>query len=165
LTLYAPSILAAGLLAIIAHVIGSLVKSLIQNVLSSRKMEEKATQLTLYKEGLAKIGYALVILFFAPAILGALHIDAIAGPIGSIISLIINYLPLGAGAVIIILIGHCIAKFVGNLVESLVTPFRLERWTGSGINAAQVIGSIVYFLIIFPIALQALNLLNIESIQ
>jgi hypothetical protein len=165
LTLYIPNILAAGLLAIIAHIIGTLFKSVIVNLLSSYKVQEKAKQLASYKEALGKIGYALVILLFAPAILGALHIPAISGPIGNIVSLIVNYLPLFIAAVLILVIGHYIAKFVANLVESLVTPFRLERWTGAGVNAAHVIRSIVYFLIIFPIAVQALNLLQIESIQ
>ncbi|MBP1990414.1 hypothetical protein J2Z66_002020 [Paenibacillus eucommiae] len=165
LTLYIPNVLAAGLLAVIAHIIGTMVKSLIYSLLSNRKLQEKANQLVSYRDGLAKIGYALVILLFAPAILGALQIQAIAGPIGNVIALIINYLPLVIGAVLILAIGHFIAKFVANLVESLLTPFRLERWTGAGVQAAHVIGSIVYFLIIFPIAVQALNLLNIASIQ
>jgi hypothetical protein len=165
LTAYIPNILAAVLLAIIAHIIATLVKSLIINVLSSHKLQEKAARITNYREVLGKIGYALIILLFAPAILETLHIEAIAGPIGHIISLIINYLPLFIGAILILVVGHFIAKFVANLVESLVTPLRLERWTGANVNAAHVIRSIVYFLIIFPIAVQALNMLQIESIQ
>lgn len=165
LTQYIPNILAAGLLAVIAHVIGTLVKSMLMSLLSSHSVQDKAKKLGSYKEAIAKIGYALVILLFAPAILDSLHIPAIAGPLSSIISLIINYLPLFIGAILIIVIGHFIAKFVANLVESLLTPFRLERWTGDGIHAAHVIASIVYFLIIFPIAVQAMNMLHMDSIQ
>jgi VanZ family protein len=165
LTMYIPNILAAILLAVIAHIIGKLVKSLITNLLSSHKLQEKAGRLTSYRDTLGKIGYALVILLFAPAILDTLHIAAIAGPVGNIINLIINYLPLFIGAIIIIVVGHYIAKFVANLVETLVIPLRLERWTGANVNAAHLIRSIVYFLIIFPIAVQALNMLQIESIQ
>ncbi|MDF2958825.1 MAG: hypothetical protein K0S39_560 [Paenibacillus sp.] len=165
LILYIPYGLAAILLTVIAHILGTLLKSFILNVLSSHKLQQKAPGLASYKEGLAKIGYALVILLFAPAILDALRIEAIAGPAGSIINLIITYLPWAAAAVLILFIGHGIAKFAAKLMESLVTPFRLERWTGTSFNAARVIGNVVYFLILFPIAVQALNLLHIESIQ
>jgi hypothetical protein len=165
LTMYIPNIIAAALLAIIAHVIGTLLKKFIIGILSGRRVNEKIPKLASYKEGLGKVGYALVLLLFAPAILGALQIPAIAGPIGRVISLIIDYLPLVAGSVLIVVIGHFIAKFVADLVESLVQPLRLERWTGSGFSAAHMIRNLVYFLIIFPIAVQALNLLQIESIQ
>ncbi|TJY43889.1 hypothetical protein E5161_00305 [Cohnella pontilimi] len=162
---YIPNVLGAVILAAIAHILGTLLKKLVMNLVFSLSHRRNMDKLLQYRDLLGNLAYALVILFFATSILNLLNIPAISGPIGLVIAMIINYLPLVAGAVVLIILGHLIAKFVGNLVRTLAASMNLQRWTGPGFDVATFIGKIVYFLILFPIAVQALNLLQIRSIQ
>ncbi|ANE48436.1 hypothetical protein SY83_21540 [Paenibacillus swuensis] len=165
ITVYIPFILAAVLLAAVAHILGTLLKSLVVRLLASNAVAKHTPYLTQYKDTIGTIVYALIILLFAPSILQSLHIDAISRPIGAVVNLIISFLPLIVTAVILIIIGHLIAKFVASLAQTLATSMNLQRWTGPEVNVPSIVRSVVYFLILFPIVVQALNVLQIDSIQ
>ncbi|MFD2613473.1 mechanosensitive ion channel [Paenibacillus gansuensis] len=165
ITSFIPYLLAAALLAAVAHILGTLLKSLLVRMLDSETVRKHSPVLNQYKETLGTVLYALIILLFAPSILQALHIDAVSRPVGAIVNLIISYLPLLVSAAILVVIGHLIAKFVANLAQTLAASMNLQRWTGPEVNAPSIIRSLVYFLILFPIIVQALNILQIQSIQ
>ncbi|WP_068773341.1 mechanosensitive ion channel [Paenibacillus sp. FJAT-26967] len=165
ITSYIPHLLAAALLAAVAHILGTMLKSIVSGFFGSHTIKSKMPALVHYREVAGTIAYAIVILLFAPTILKTLQIPAISEPISSVINLIISYLPLLAGATILIIIGHLIAKFVARLASTLTASANLQRWIGDSLNASQFVYSVVYFLILFPIAVQALNLLQIESIR
>ncbi|MFC9775664.1 mechanosensitive ion channel [Paenibacillus chitinolyticus] len=165
ITSYIPHLLAAALLAAVAHILGSMLKSVVSGFFGSHTIKSKMPSLVHYREVAGNIAYAIVILLFAPSILASLQIPAISVPISAVINMVIGYLPLLAGAILLIVLGHYVAKFVAKLASTLTSSLNLQRWIGAGMNVSQFVYSIVYFLILFPIAVQALNLLQIESIR
>lgn len=129
-------------------------------------------------EALGKVGFFLVWVFFLPGIFEVFNLTAIGTPIQNMLDNALAFLPYIISAIVILVLGFYAAKFVKNLVYNLAVAANLDRFlnklTGSGTDTdaveenkgtiANVLANIVYFLVIVPIVLVALDVLNIDTI-
>jgi len=125
-------------------------------------------------DSLGAIVYWFVWLLFLPAILEALQLQGLLDPINSMITIFLDYLPNVVGAALIILLGWAIAqvvkKIVVNFLAAIGTDAVGERVgikpdvTG-GMSLSQIIGLIVYILILVPVLIAGLQALQIEAIS
>lgn len=127
---------------------------------------------------LGKVAYYLVWVLFLPAIFSAFGLESISQPITNMMDTVLNFLPSLIAAAIVLAVGFVAAKFVKNLVYNILLAANIDKHlsklTGQGENSpniqknkgtlASVVANIVYFLILIPIILVALDVLNIDTI-
>jgi len=177
---FLPVLLGAGLLLLVAWIIASAVRFIITRLLAATRLEERLTsQADIDTPGhaslaatLGNVAYWLVFVLFLPAILGALNLQGLLGPVESMVNQILGVLPNLLGAALILLIGWVAARIVRQIVVNLLTGTGVDHFgdtigvTGGlgGVRLSSVIGTIVYILILIPVVTAALNALAIEAI-
>lgn len=127
---------------------------------------------------LGKVGYFLVWVLFLPGIFYTFGLEAIGQPIQNMLDIALSFLPNIISAIVVLVLGFFAARFVKNLVYNLAVAANLDRFldkfAGTETDArevekskgtlASVLANIVYFLILVPIILVALDVLNIDTI-
>ncbi len=144
---------------------------------------------------LGKIVSLLIWLFGLIAVLNVLDLDVVAGPINSLLENVVSYIPRIVGAGLILFVGIKIAGIVRDLVVTALQTVDFDKWlmrgeaelsgtvdytdattpaataapaaatAGQGMHLSKVIGTIVYVLIVIPVALSALDVLAISAIS
>jgi hypothetical protein len=179
---YIPLLLGAGVLLLAAWIIASVLKFIVVRLVRATKLEERLLsevdievpeQISL-STTLGNVVYWLAFLLFLPAILGALNLQGLLEPVQGMINEILGYVPNILAAGLILLIGWLAARIVRRIITNLLIGLgvnRLGEQTGldkdamGGQGLSEVIGTIVYVLILIPIAISALNVLQIEAIS
>lgn len=180
-TTWAPKIGLAVLILIIAHFAAKAVKWAIAKGFDrlpflSRKDSEGpggAKPAADIGERVGEVGYWLVWLLGLLAALNVLELNAIVTPLNDMVAGFLNYLPSVVGAVLIFLIGFALATIVRRMVEATVEAVELDQrlvdaglvHTPRGPALARLLGLLVFTLIIIPVAIAALDALNIEAIS
>lgn len=129
---------------------------------------------------LGKVGYFLVWVLFLPGIFYTFGLEAIGQPIQNMLDTALSFIPNIVSAIVVLVLGLFAAKFVKNLIYNLAVAANVDRFlnkfAGSGSatttqdvedskgTLASVLANIVYFLILVPIVLVALDILNIDTI-
>lgn len=124
-------------------------------------------------ERVGEVGYWLVWLLGLMAALNVLTLDYIVAPLNAMIGGFLEYLPSVVGAILIFVIGFALATIVRRMVEATVEAVELDRrlvdagltHTPRGPGLARLLGILVFTLIIIPVAIAALDALNIEAIS
>jgi hypothetical protein len=124
-------------------------------------------------ESLGKIVSLLIWLFGLLAILQVLGLGTVAGPINTLLENIMGFIPNLIGAGLIFFIGAMVAKIVRDITVTALQTVDFDRWANkggvesvTGNNAiSKTIGVIVYVLIIIPVAILALDALDLNSIS
>ena len=126
-------------------------------------------------ERVGEVGYWLVWLLGLIAALNALGewADGIVAPLNSMIAGFLLYLPKVVGAALIFFIGFVLATIVRRMVEATVEAVELDRrlidagltHTPKGPGLARLFGLLAFTLIIIPVAIAALQALDITSIS
>ncbi len=144
---------------------------------------------------LGKIVSLLIWLFGLIAVLNVLDLDVVAGPINSLLENVVSYIPRIVGAGLILFVGIKIAGIVRDIVVTALQTVDFDKWlmrgeaelsgtvdyadattpaataapaaatAGQGMHLSKVIGTIVYVLIVIPVALSALDVLAISAIS
>lgn len=183
---FLPSLGGAAALLGVAWAIATVVKLFIVKVFRQLNIDEKLNQQVQdEEEGLEKteqiaigetIGNALywfIFLLFLPSILGILRLDGTLRPLEELVSDILGIIPNIFSAVIIAFIGWVVAQVVKKVVINLLKAtgvnsigekFGLSA-TRKNQSLAYIIGSVVYILILIPIAITALDALQIKAIS
>jgi hypothetical protein len=120
---------------------------------------------------LGTVVYWLVFLLFLPAILNALNIQL--APVEGMVNEILGALPNILGAVILLVVGWIAARIVRQIVTNLLAGAGVDRLgERTGVSAALgeqtlsgILGTVVYALILIPVAIAALNTLEIEAVS
>ncbi|MFQ6014608.1 MAG: mechanosensitive ion channel [Anaerolineae bacterium] len=177
---YAPRLLGAGLLLLIAWVVASVLKLVVSRVLSAAKIDERlGSQAGLKEEEgvpltktLADAVYWLVLLLFLPAVLGALALEGLLEPVEGMINQLLGFLPNLFAAGLILVIGWFIARIVQRIVANLLAAVGADRLSEQ-MGLAPVLGKqrlsgllglVVYVLVLIPVLIAALNALALEAI-
>jgi Conserved TM helix len=121
---------------------------------------------------LGRIVSLLVWLFGLLAVLQQLGFDSVITPVQGLLSNFIGYLDNIVFAAAIFFIGSMIARIVRDLVETFLATVNLDKWANiGGVEAvtgnsaiSKTIGTIVYVLVIIPVAIAALQMLEISAI-
>ncbi|HKZ17455.1 MAG TPA: hypothetical protein VJ161_08335, partial [Geobacteraceae bacterium] len=116
---YAPQLLGALLLAVVAWVVAKLMKLLVEKGLAATKLDEKMGTSTGVPEErmhltktLSQVVFWLVLLVFFPAILSTLGLEGLLRPVQGMLNKILDFLPNLFTAILIGLIGWLVARFM-----------------------------------------------------
>ena len=116
--------------------------------------------------------YWLIIALFLPAILGALQMPGLLEPVQAMFTKMFDYVPNIIGAAVILLVGGFIAKIVRQVASNLTASLGVNQLANkfgvgdalSNRKVSDILGVIVYAMIMLPIVVAALNTLDIEAI-
>lgn len=184
---FLPKLLGASILLGVAWVVASLVKMLIVRALNAFGLDEKLNsqpqdsdststpslnRLSL-SETIGSSLYWLIFLFFLAPVLDTLGLQQALQPVQALITEILALLPNILGAVIIATVGWFAANIVRRIVTNLLATtgfdnlgsrFGLSPASGRQ-SLSNIIGTIVYVLILIPVSISALSTLQIQAIS
>lgn len=184
---YLPQLLLGIVLIIVAWIVATLVAKAVSKGLKAigigkyfqkwgaTNTEEQSHALI---DTLSKVAYYLVWVLFLPGIFSTFGLDSIGQPIMNMIDIVLAFIPNIIAAGIVLVLGLFAAKLVKNLVYNVAVAANIDKHlaklTGGETTDAEVkknkgtlasvLANIVYFLIVIPIILVALEVLNINSI-
>ncbi len=178
---YLPLLLGAAVLLLVAWVIASGLRFIIFRLLKAAKLDERlysqadieAPEQISITNTIGNVVYWLVFLLFLPAVLDALGLQGLLAPVQSMVDEILGVLPNILGAGLILLVGWLAARIVRKIVTNLLVGVGVDRLGDqTGLATAlgdqqlsKVIGTIVYVLILIPVAIAALNTLEIPAVS
>lgn len=181
---FLPRIAAAALLLGLAWVIATLVKTLITRALAQVSIDERLSQQTgvdasgsgfSISDTLATVLYWFVFLLFLPLVLNTLGLEGLLTPVENLINEFLSAIPQILTAGIIFAIGWLVARIVRDIVTNLLAASGIDRFgsrfglssssTTGGTSLSGLAGTVVYVLILIPVAITALEELNIEAIS
>lgn len=171
--LYLPRLLMALLLAAIAWVLATVVRSLVNKGLAATKLDDKLSESADMQPLSATMGnvvYWLILLLFLPAIVSVLQIEGLMVPLSDMTTGLLGMLPNILAAVIIGLVGWIIAKAVRGLVSSLLATTGIDKFSASNeatrnLRLSELGGTLAFILIVVPTLIAALDALRIEAIS
>ncbi|MEL7186216.1 MAG: mechanosensitive ion channel [Pseudomonadota bacterium] len=170
---YGPSLFAAGVLAILAWVLASLARGLLETALSKTTIDEKVSSEAGMKPVSSSIGdvvYWLIILLFLPAILGTLKMEGLLVPVQGMVDKILAMLPNIFAAALIGIVGWFVARILRDLVQNLLTAVGIDRLGDKAglsgkVSLSQLAGLVVFIFVFVPALVAALNTLQIAAIS
>ena len=177
-----PSLIYAILFLLVAVVVAYLAKKIVIKILTSLNIGKRLSKHDKdYDENntgglietIGKIVFVLVFVLFLPGILDHLNLHGVSRPIANMMNSLIGYLPNIIGAIAIFLVGNLLAKTVKQILISILNRVKLDKLQQrigitedeSTIGFSQLIGNVVYALILIVAAIGALHTLNIEAIS
>lgn len=181
ITTWGPRILLALVIVVVAHFAAKAVKWGIAKGVDripffARKDSDKpgGTKPTVdVGERVGEVGYWLVWLLGLIAALNVLDQQAVVAPLNGMVAGFLAYLPAVVGAALIFFIGFVLATIVRRMVEATVEAVELDRrlidagltHTPKGPGLSRLLGLLAFTLIIIPVAIAALDVLNISAIS
>ncbi|MEA5581818.1 mechanosensitive ion channel [Nodularia harveyana UHCC-0300] len=180
---FLPKLVGAGILLGVAWLIATVVKLVTVRSLQAFRLDERlneevqdgignANQLSL-SQTIGNVLYWFIFLLFLAPVLDALALRQALLPVQSLITDILSILPDILKALFIGAFGWLLANIVRRIVTTLLATNGLDN-VGSrvGLSASSgmqslstIIGTIVYILILIPVAIASLNALKIEAIS
>lgn len=177
---FAPRILGAGFLLIIAWILASILRLVIAKVLTAARLDERLRsgvgdeekQRPPLARSLADAVYWLIFLLFLPGVLNALAVEGLMEPIQAMVGKVAGFIPNLFTAAVILGVGWFVARIVQRVVSSLLSAVGLDALSEKGgLSAALgtqrlsgVVGLIAYILVFLPVVIAALNALKMEAI-
>ncbi len=177
---YAPRLLGAGALLLLAWVVATILKMAMVRLLEAAKIDERlGEQVALEEEKrtslvqtLANVVYWLVFLFFLPAILTALALEGLLVPVQDMFIVILGFLPNILAAALIMVGGWIGARILQRLVTRVTAALGIDRVSDSaGVSTvlgeqklSGLVGILAYAMVIVFAIIAALNALALEAI-
>ncbi len=176
LTSFLPKLLGAGLLSAIAWLLATLVKTIITRVFGSFNLEEKLgeeNQQISVSQTVGNAVYWFIFLLFLPSILSTLQLEGTLVPVQGLLDEILAIIPNVLGAVIIAVVGWVVARIVQGVVSSLLATTPINQVGANfglsteptGNSLSNIVGNVVKVLILIPVAITALDALQIQAIS
>lgn len=184
---FIPRLIGAAVILFIGYFIAKILRDLTKTLLNTVNLDKYFNKITPYVgptkeidrasigDVLSKIVFGLVLIPVITVALETLNIKTLTEPIVMILNKVLLMIPNIFVAIILLLIGYYIAKFVGQLLESLLQSMGVENifsWadekTDSTIprfNLSKIIANLVKFLIMLFITVEALRVLNLEVLN
>lgn len=180
--LFLPRLVGVAVWLGVAWVVATLVKLITVRGLDAVRIDERLNpptqdSATLNRVSLSEtIGTALywfIFLLFLVPVLDTLGLQQALLPIQTLITQILSVLPNILGAALIAVIGWFVANIVRQIVTNLLATTGIDhlgsRFGLSNASGAQslsrIIGTLVYVLILIPVAISALTTLQIQAIS
>jgi hypothetical protein len=174
---WGPRILAAAAILIVAYLVGKAIKWAlakgIDKIPGAHHANQGADKKSTIGARLGDVGYWLVLLFGIVLALNQLRLTGVVEPLNAMLTDFVQFIPRVVGAVVLFFIGFVVATIAKRLVVAALEAANLDQWlekaglsrvTGAG-GLARAIGTLVFVLILIPIAIQALQTLNIQAIS
>lgn len=199
---YVPQLIAAGALLLAAWIAAEVLRLIIVRTLEKANLERrlavsygdsaeaskqeaadatpalKGEQNTLaVSQGLAKsigdVVYWLVFLLFLPAILGALSLQGILGPVQSMVDKVLAFLPNILIAGVILSLGWFFASILRRIVTGVLAAVGADRLglriglkaeAGQSGSISHIVGWTVFLLVLIPVLLASLDALQLQAL-
>lgn len=177
---FLPKLAGAAILLAIAWVIATIVKLVVTRSLQAVRLDDRLNQEVndtnnqfSVSETIGNTLYWFIFLLFLPSILSTLELEGTLQPVQRLLNDILSILPNIFAAILIGAAGWLVAQVVRRIVTNLLVAAGTDRLgTRFGINPSTtgqslswIIGTIVYVLILIPVAIAALNALRISAIS
>lgn len=180
---YLPRIAGAGVILFITWLIAKVAKAAVTNGLGQLKLDERLAEQTgvdgegnafQVNETLGNVLYWFIFLLALPLVLSALQLPGLLGPVEELLDEFLSAIPQILTAAIVFGIGWLVANIVKGIVTNLLAATGVDSFgsrlgmasrSGDGMSISSLAGTVVFTLIIIPIAIAALNELNIEAIS
>jgi hypothetical protein len=171
-----PALLGAVILALIAHLVGTVVRRVIVAIAQRRAWDERLAEssgsTTSVGKPLGDAAYYLVWLLFLPAILGALRLEGLLVPVQVMIGRVLSFLPSLVAAAILLIVGWFVARIVERVVTGFLASAGVDRFAErvgiarymGGVTLSHLLGLIVFILVLIPVITAALDALNLTSL-
>lgn len=180
---FLPRLLGALIFLGVAWVIATIVKLITTRGLQAARLDERLNQqpagappepnqLSL-SDTIGNALYWFIFLLFLIPILDTLGLQQALQPVENLVSEILSILPNILAAILIAGAGWLLAQVVRRIVTNLLAGTGIDRAgerfglrrTAGGQTLSGIIGTIVYVLILIPVAIAALNALQIAAIS
>ena len=176
---YLPRLIGPAILLLIAWVVARSLRFLVRRLLGAARVDERLGEQVGAEEesavslsdSLAEAVYWLVLLLFLPAVLGGLGLDGLLQPVQNLVDSLVGFLPNLIAAAVILGVGWLVAKIVQRILSSLLAAIGIDRFSERvGLAGAlarplsEIVGLIVYVLILIPVLISALDTLQLVSI-
>lgn len=173
---YLPNLLAAVLVLWVGFFIARLVRELLVPVFGRLKVDTLQTRAGIQvsdtgrlSNTLAYIVYVLILIPVIIAALQVLNIEAVSAPAIQMLDTIFQFIPNMLAALVIIIIGCTVAKFAGNIVESLIASagfdVKLKEHLGKKENnfiLSKAIGKTVHIIMIVFFIVESFSVLHLS---
>jgi hypothetical protein len=177
---YLPNLIGPAILVLVALLVANGLRFAVRRVVAASKLEERLADHTGLEEGeapplsktMGDAVYWLIFLLFLPAILGALKLEGLLGPVQGMVDRILEFLPQLFAAAIILGVGWLLARIVQRIVSNFLAAIGTDRLAKQvGLEAALgelklsgLIGLVLYVVILVPVLIASLNALELEAI-
>ncbi|MEC4815006.1 MAG: mechanosensitive ion channel [Scytonema sp. PMC 1069.18] len=179
---FLPKLIGALVILGIAWLVATIVKLITIRGLQALRLDERInppedstspSQRVLLSETIGNALYWFIFLVFLIPVLDTLDLDQALLPVQTLVTEVVAMLPNILGAVIIAAVGWFVANIVRRIVtnllmstgiDSLGSRFGLSATAGTQ-SLSSIIGTIIYVLILIPVAIAALNQLQIAAIS
>ena len=170
---YAPRVLGAALLALLAWLVAALVRGLARRLLDRTTLDDKLSEhahIAPISENLSNALFWLVVLLFVPAILGTLQMDGLLLPLRDMTTRAVDILPDIVAAVVIGGVGWVVSMVLRNLTSNLLRSAGFDQLgsklgLAAGVQLSRLAGLLVFVLVFVPALIAALDALRIEAIS
>ena len=171
--LYLPRLLMALLLAVVAWLLATVVRTVVNKALAATKLDDKLSEsadMQPLSATMGNVAYWLILLLFLPAIVSVLQIEGLMLPLSDMTSSLLGMLPNLLAAAIIGIVGWIIAKAVRGLVTNLLAATNIDKFSAGNestreLRLSELAGTLAFILVIVPTLIAALDALRIEAIS
>lgn len=177
-TVYLPRLFAAGVLLIVAWLIATALRFLVRKGLGLLKFDSRMSKYgaiedeekVSFVEPLATAIFWFTFLLFIPSVMNALGLSSLAAMGTQVFDQIVSYVPNIIGAAIIALIGWILARILRQIVTGLLAAIGVDKFgTRLGMpperSLSELLGNILYIVILFLVIVSAVGTLNIPAIS
>jgi hypothetical protein len=170
---YVPHLVAGAVLALVAWLLAVVLRAVTTRALAATTLDERLSE----EAGMAPISrsagnvlFWLVILFFLPAILGALRLEGVLEPVRDLLGRMLAYVPGIFGAAVIAIAGYVVARVLRALVTNLLAAAGSDRLNACigldpAVQLSRLGGTLVFILVFVPSLIAALDALQVEAIS
>lgn len=120
------------------------------------------------EEAIGTTIFYVIMLFVLIAFLQQLNLTIVTEPLNNLLNEIFVFLPRLLGAAVILFVGYLLARFLRRLVTNITGRLGVDRLAarvGLARPISNLLGTLVYALILIPTIIAALNALQIEAIS
>lgn len=170
---FAPKIAAALAILVVAWIVGKLLSRAASYLISKSSFGNDEQTRADMGSAIGRALFWVTLLIAMPAILGALGMQSLMLPLQNMAQEFLGFIPNLVGAGLIFGIGFAVATVAKQALTSVLQAAQVDDWAQrSGLTSvtgntgiSKFSGTLVFALIIIPIAIAALDALGIESIS
>jgi len=168
---YAPKVIGALVMVLIAWIGSRLVRAAITRLCLKRQLDEKL-QSPGFSVMLANVGVGVVWLFTLPGLLETLELKGLLDPVNVMMSRIMGFVPNLVGTIVVFGIGFLMARILRQIITGMLRAAGSEKMAermglttslGEG-GLAGLIGSMVFAFIMLPVLAASLEPLGLDAV-
>lgn len=173
---YIPQIFAAAAILLVGWLLATAAKAGLTTLFSKTNLDEKLAAKTggdvSVADSISNTVYWIILFFTLPLVLDALELNEFLLPVNNMFSELLGHLPNIFSAIVIFTIGFFLAKIIKQVVTNLLSSAGangLLDKAGMGEvlgeqKLSDILGMVVYVLILFPVLIQSLEALKLDAI-